>query len=51
VIREYHLNKGNKTMNKNNIILSCDVDMQLSTHYLIYKIINTINGKYYIGQH
>lgn len=34
-----------------NTVLSCNIDQSLSTHYLIYKIINNINGKYYIGQH
>lgn len=28
-----------------------NVNETLSTHYLIYKITNNINGKYYIGQH
>lgn len=28
-----------------------NINESLSTHYLIYKIINNINGKYYIGQH
>ena len=31
--------------------LSCVLNESISTHYLIYKIINNINGKYYIGQH
>lgn len=35
----------------NNIQLSCKINESLSTHYLIYKITNDINGKYYIGQH
>lgn len=26
-----------------------NVNENLSTHYLIYKIVNNINGKYYIG--
>lgn len=28
-----------------------NINESLSTHYLIYKITNNINGKYYIGQH
>lgn len=28
-----------------------NINRSLSTHYTIYKIVNTINGKYYIGQH
>lgn len=28
-----------------------NVNENLSTHYLIYKIVNNVNGKYYIGQH
>lgn len=28
-----------------------NVNFNLSTHYLIYKIENLLNGKYYIGQH
>ena len=28
-----------------------NINESLSTHYLVYKIINNINGKYYIGQH
>ena len=28
-----------------------NINQTLSTHYLIYKITNNINGKYYIGQH
>lgn len=28
-----------------------NVNRSLSTHYMIYKIVNTINGKYYTGQH
>lgn len=28
-----------------------NINKSLSTHYLIYKITNNINGKYYIGQH
>ena len=30
--------------------LSC-INSSIDIHYLVYKIINTINGKYYIGQH
>ena len=28
-----------------------NINESLSTHYLVYKIINNINGKHYIGQH
>ena len=28
-----------------------NINESLSTHYLIYRITNNINGKYYIGQH
>lgn len=35
----------------NKIELSCTINESLSTHYLIYRITNNINGKYYIGQH
>ncbi len=31
--------------------LLSNINQSLSVHYLIYKIYNTINGKYYIGQH
>lgn len=34
-----------------NIIGLSNINESLSTHYLIYRITNNINGKYYIGQH
>lgn len=34
-----------------NILGSENINEALQTHFLIYKITNTINGKYYIGQH
>lgn len=37
-------------MNNNIIELSC-INKSLKIHFLIYKITNNINGKYYIGQH
>lgn len=45
------------TENQNNKKLALqleglqNVDFSLSTHYLIYKIENLVNGKHYIGQH
>lgn len=34
-----------------DILGSENINESLQTHFLIYKITNTINGKYYIGQH
>ena len=36
-----------------NAQLSCveNINEKLTTHYLIYKIINNLNGHYYIGQY
>ena len=34
-----------------NIELSCTLNENVETHYLIYKMTNKINGRYYIGQH
>lgn len=36
-----------------NTQLSCieNVNQSLTTHYLIYKIVNNLNNRYYIGQH
>ena len=34
-----------------NIELSCTLNESLDTHYLVYKIVNNINGKHYFGQH
>ena len=36
-----------------NAQLSCveNINEKLTTHYLIYKISNNLNGRYYIGQH
>jgi hypothetical protein len=48
VTRQCHLNKGNKDMRINGLE---NINNALSTHYLIYKITNEINGRYYIGQH
>jgi len=28
-----------------------NINESLSTHYLVYKITNNVNGKYYVGQH
>lgn len=44
------LQSYNKQINNN---LSCieNINESLSKHYLIYKIVNMLNGKYYIGQH
>lgn len=39
-------------MNKQNDILGKEnINESLSVHYLIYRIDNLENGKYYIGQH
>ena len=35
----------------NNIIGSENINESLQIHFLIYKITNNVNGKYYIGQH
>lgn len=44
-----------KNQNHKKLVLQLEglqnVDFSLKTHYLIYKIENTINGKHYIGQH
>ena len=34
-----------------DILGSENINESIKTHFLIYKITNTINGKYYIGQH
>lgn len=33
------------------IELQCSINESLTTHYIVYKMVNTINNKYYIGQH
>lgn len=48
VTRQCHGNKGKLSM---NVIGTENINESLSTHYLIYKIVNESNGKYYIGQH